>query len=119
MTCAFGADPSDFDDTGHRSARFRGGVAENYVMQQLASQGIRPYYWGTQSTYEVEFVVRTADGVVPIEVKSGRHVSATSARRFVEKYDCPYMVRVTAKNFGSEGAVRSVPLYAAGLIEAE
>ncbi len=113
---AFGAVPSDFDGTDHRSARFRGGIAENYVMQQLAARGVHPYYWGVQSTHEVEFVVKLRDGVVPIEVKSGSRVSSASAHRFAEKYGSPYVVRVTSKNFGVDRSVRSVPLYAACLL---
>lgn len=117
LASAYDALPSDLDTKDNRSARFRGGIAENYVMQQLVASGVRPYYWGSQSSYEVEFVVHGADGVIPVEVKSGRHVKATSATRFLEKYGCPYMVRVSAKDFGSSGDVRSFPLYAASLIE--
>lgn len=110
------AEPADFGGKDHRSARFRGGVAENYVMQQLASARAAAYYWGAQSTYEVEFVVRIGDDVVPVEVKSGERVRSTSAKRFAEKYNCPYIVHVTAKNFGATDNVRSVPLYAAVLL---
>ena len=113
---AYDAVPADLDDRGTRSARFRGGMAENYVMQQLVASGQRPYYWGAQSTYEVEFVLRLRDGIVPIEVKSGTHVRSTSAKRFAQKYGCPYVLRVTGKNFGAMGEVRNVPLYAACLI---
>ncbi|HIY50417.1 MAG TPA: DUF4143 domain-containing protein [Candidatus Olsenella avicola] len=84
-------------------------MAENYVMQQLVASGQRPYYWGAQSTYEVEFVPRLRDGIVPIEVKSGTHVRSTSAKRFAQKYGCPYVLRVTGKNFGAMGEVRNVP----------
>ena len=91
-------------------------MAENYVMQQLVASGQRPYYWGARSTYEVEFVLRLRDGIVPIEVKSGTHVRFTSAKRFAKKYGCPYVLRVTGKNFGAMGEVRNVPLYAACLI---
>lgn len=110
------AEPGDFDDGGRRSARFRGGVAENYVMQQLAAARAAAYYWGAQSTYEVEFVVRIGDDIVPVEVKSGERVRSTSAKRFAEKYRCPYIVHVTAKNFRATDAVKSVPLYAAVLL---
>lgn len=116
LTRAYDARLEDFDDAGAKTARFRGGVAENYVMQQLLAAGVKPYYWGAQSTYEVEFVVRAKEGVVPVEVKSGKRVRSTSALRFAEKYDCPYIVKTTAKNFGAEGKVRSVPLYAACLL---
>lgn len=116
LTCAYDAGPEDFGGKDHQTARFRGGVAENYVMQQLVARGIRPYYWGAQSTYEVEFVVRTGAGVVPVEVKSGRRVRSTSAQRFAEKYDCPYVIRVSERDFGATENVRAIPLYAAGLI---
>ena len=116
LSCAYDALPQDFDGTGHRTARFRGGMAENFVMQQLVAAGVKPYYWGQQSTYEVEFVASLGGEVVPIEVKSGRRVKSTSAARFAEKYGCSRILRLSAKNFGADGVVRSIPLYAAGLI---
>ena len=116
LTSWYRAELGDFAGKDHRSARFRGGVAENYVMQQLASAQAAAYYWGAQSTYEVEFVVRIGDDIVPVEVKSGERVRSTSAKRFAEKYGCPYIVHMTAKNFGSTDDVRSIPLYAAVLL---
>ena len=91
-------------------------MAENYVMQQLVAGGMTPYYWGRQSTYEVEFVVSLGGEVVPVEVKSGRRVKATSAARFAEKYGCRRILRLSAKNFGADGNVCRLPLYAACLI---
>ena len=119
LAAAYQARPSDFDGTDHRSARFRGGMAENYVMQQLVSTETKPYYWGMQSTYEVEFVVQMPSGIVPVEVKSGAPVSSPSALRFADKYGSPEVIRVTAKNFGRSDSVRNVPLYAALLIGEE
>lgn len=116
LTSWYRAQPDDFGGKDRRSAHFRGGVAENYVMQQLAAAQAAAYYWGAQSTYEVEFVVRIGDDVVPIEVKSGERVKSTSAKRFAEKYGCPYIVHMTAKNFGATDAVKSIPLYAAILL---
>ena len=116
LASAYDAVPADLDGKDHRSARFRGGIAENYVMQQLIASGARPYYWGTQSTYEVEFVLNMSEGVVPVEVKSADNVRSTSAKRFAEKYRSPYIIRVTSKNFGQTDLIRNVPLYAASLI---
>lgn len=116
LTSWYRAEPTDFEGKDHRSAKFRGGVAENYVMQQLASAQAAAYYWGAQSTYEVEFVVRIGEDVVPIEVKSGKRVRSTSAKRFAEKYGCPYIVHLSAKNFGVTDNTRSIPLYAAVLL---
>lgn len=116
LTCSYDAGPEDFLGKDHQTARFRGGVAENYVMQQLVASGLRPYYWGMQSAYEVEFVLNLGEGVLPVEVKSGRHVRSTSAMRFAEKYECPYVIRVSERDFGATEDVRAVPLYAACLL---
>ena len=50
---------------------------------------------------------------VPIEVKSGTNVSSRSLEAYRRAYNPPYVMRVSAKNFGFERGIRSVPPYAA------
>lgn len=98
------------------SARFRGALTENYVMQALTANNIPTYYWasGEGAQYEVEFITQTGLGqLVPIEVKSGGNVRATSLKRFMSKADAPYAIRISSKNYGYENNLFSVPLYAA------
>ncbi len=96
------------------NANVRGGIAENFVMQQLVACGAAPLYWGTASRLEVDFVLDMGQaGVVPVEVKSGKNVSAQSLNAFVRQYAPERVVRISTKNFGSEGGVTAVPLYAA------
>ena len=110
----YGALPADVLPQGGKAARFRGALAENYVMQQFASADMCPHYWGVPSKQEVDFVARNKQGdVVPIEVKSGENVRANSLKAYREKYEPPYVVRFSSKNFGNEKFVRSIPLYAA------
>ena len=116
LASAYDALPQDLDGIDHRSARFRGGMAENYVMQQLVARDAKPHYWGMQSRGEVEFLLNLDGQVTPIEVKSKTHVRAASLNTFMAKYGCARAIRVSAKNFGKEGALSSVPLYAACLI---
>lgn len=114
LTCAYDATVSDLMPADDKASVFRGAVSENYVLQQLVSRETHPYYWGTASKAEVEFIVRDAHGdIIPIEVKSGRHVTARSLTAYRAAYQPPYAVRLSAKNFGSEGGLRSIPLYAA------
>lgn len=114
LGASFQARPDDLLPSDDKASRFRGGMAENYVMQQLASRDVRPHYWGTSSRAEVEFVVRDKNGeVMPIEVKSGVNVRSSSLATYCRAYEPRYAVRVSARNFGLEGGVRSVPLYAA------
>jgi len=98
------------------SPRFRGALAENYVMQALAANELEPFYWtpGTSAQSEVEFVIQNRRGVIiPIEVKSGDNVRSISLRHYQQKTGAPYAIRLSTKNFGYENGIFSVPLYAA------
>lgn len=114
LSASYQALPEDVQPSDDKAARFRGALAENYVMQQLVSHDVLPHYWGTASRAEVEFVVRDREGnVVPIEVKSGTNVRSSSLGVYRRAYEPRYAVRISTRNFGFEGGIRSVPLYAA------
>ena len=108
-----GVSADDLLPASDRNACLRGGIAENYVMQQLQAAGMFACYWGTTSKSEVDFVVQKGNDVIPIEVKSGGNVSSRSLEAYRKAYRPPYVMRLSTKNFGREGGVRSVPLYAA------
>jgi len=92
---------------------FLGAIAENYVAQAFANNLITLLYWKNDNTAEVDFVIQKDADVIPIEVKSGMRVRSKSLRIFMEKYNCPYGIRISKKNFGFENSIKSVPLYAA------
>ena len=48
---------------------FLGSVAENYVGQALAANGIALRYWKNDNTQEVEFILQDGMNVIPVEVK--------------------------------------------------
>ena len=98
---------------------FAGALTENYVAQAMAANGVTLYSWASPGKAEVDFVYQTRDGdVVPIEVKAADNVRSKSLSRFIELYSPPQAVRLTTKQFGVDGAVRSVPLYGAWLLGA-
>lgn len=88
------------------------GIVQNYVMQQLVSLGFEPYYWESNGKAEIDFVIQTKDGVIPIECKYANNVQAKSLGVFVSKYHPSYSIRVSTKNFGFENNIKSIPLYA-------
>ena len=91
----------------------KGAIAENYVAQQLAACGIRLYYWEAKEKGEVDFLIQTEEGVIPIECKAGENVRSMSlTRSYIPKYSPAWSIRISAKNFGFENNVKSVPLYA-------
>jgi len=92
---------------------FIGAIAENYVAQAFAANSIPLFYWKNDNTAEMDFVIQKGLDVIPVEVKSGLRVHSKSLGIFVEKYKCPYSIRISKKNFGFENGIKSVPLYAA------
>ena len=117
LTALYGAAPQDLDPRADKGVRFRGSITENYVLQQLLASGIKTYYWGQASQSEVEFVFRNSQNeAIPIEVKSGKNVTARSLSAYRSAYQPPYVIRCSRKNFGEDRGIKSVPLYAAHCI---
>jgi predicted AAA+ superfamily ATPase len=91
---------------------FLGVMSENYVAQALTANGIPLFYWKNENTAELDFVLQIGGQVIPVEVKKGSRTKSVSMNLFVKKYNCPYAIRVSKKNFGFENNIKSVPLYA-------
>jgi predicted AAA+ superfamily ATPase len=91
----------------------KGAIAENYVATALKTNGYEPYYWESEGKAEVDFIIQNKQGqIIPIEVKSSENVKAKSLSRFLKLYQPEFGFKVSAKNFGFEGNVYSIPLYA-------
>ena len=96
---------------------FKGGLTENYVCSQLAASGLRLYYWTSGNQAEVDFVTRLGQDIIPIEVKSASHTQSRSLASYAASYRPAYCIRISAKNFGFENEIKSIPLYAAFCIK--
>ena len=91
---------------------FMGALTENYVAQAFAANGLPLYYWRSENTAEVDFVLQLGAEVVPVEVKVGVDVRSKSLGIFMERYKCGRAFRISWRNFGEANGVKSVPLYA-------
>lgn len=92
---------------------FKGALAENYIMQALVINGFSPYYWSSPGKAELDFVFQDKQGnIIPLEGKSADNVRAKSLKSYISLYRPPYSIRVSAKNFGFENGIKSIPLYA-------
>lgn len=109
----FGLNPNIIMAREERLNNFKGALTENYVMQALVCNGIKPYYWTSNGKAELDFVFQDRAGnIIPLECKLGESVKSKSLTEFIKKYSVPYSIRVSAKNFGFENNIKSVPLYA-------
>ncbi len=98
--------PSSFDG-------FKGALAENYIMQALVVNGVAPYYWESPGKAELDFLFQNRQGdIIPLEAKSATNVKAKSLMKYIDTYKPPFAIRVSAKNFGYENGIKSIPLYA-------
>ena len=76
------------------------------------------HYWVSNSQAEVDFFAEDASGgIVAVETKSGTSVKAKSLGVFLGRYQESRAIRISEKNFGTPGPVRSVPLFAACFVE--
>lgn len=106
--------------------KFLGVVAENYVACALQNKikllNRTLFYWKNGSrdeSAEVDFLIATDDGNIPLEVKSGVNTASKSLDVFITKYDPKYSYRTSEKAlaFDPKKSIRSVPLYAVFCIE--
>ena len=91
---------------------FRGGLTENYVNSQLTAAGLHPYYYEEEGKAEIDFILEQNGKVLPVEVKSSEHTTSRSLKYYVNKYAPDKAIRISAKNFGTEGGIQAIPLYA-------
>ena len=98
---------------------YRGAVSENYaacaLQGKIQSLFEELHYWKTdekKGSSEVDFLLATNDGTIPLEVKSSENVRSKSLRVFCDRFHPAYAIRTSAKNFGFENGIKSVPFYA-------
>lgn len=97
----------------HTFDGFKGALVENYIMQALVANGIKPYYWSSPGKAELDFLFQDKQGnIIPLEGKAADNVRSRSLRSYVSIYEPEYAIRVSAKNFGFENNIKSIPLYA-------
>lgn len=91
----------------------RGAMTEQFVLQQIiAETGKKPYYFSAQnSRMEIDFIIQSSNGIIPIEVKAEENLRAKSLRVFCEKYPHEYAVRFSMSDYREQDWMINVPLY--------
>ena len=78
---------------------------------------VQLFYWESDSKAEIDFIIQDYDKEIPIEVKANHQVKSRSLSVYVQKYKPDYSIRISAKKFGFENNIKSVPLYAVFCIQ--
>jgi predicted AAA+ superfamily ATPase len=91
---------------------FMGAVVENYIAQSLVANGYTLYYWTSNYSAELDFVIQKGSDMVGIEVKKSKSTKSKSLGEFIQKYKPSYSIRFSEKNFGQSKGILAVPHYA-------
>jgi predicted AAA+ superfamily ATPase len=102
-----------FSEQDRLFTEFKGALTENYVHQSLIRNfEVPPRYW-SKAPHEVDFIIQREGDIIPIEVKAGENIRATSIKRYAKEYEkeTPLMVRCSMRNLSYDGRVLNVPLF--------
>ena len=92
---------------------FKGALTEQYILQQLISEGAtEPYYYSTvNSKGEIDFLLQGKTSIVPVEVKAEENLRAKSLKAFVDKYKPKFAVRTSMSDYRKQDWITNIPLY--------
>lgn len=91
---------------------FKGALTENYIAQELiATKHKELYYWTSEGTAEVDFLLEEGHEIYPLEVKAGASQKKKSLLVYNQKYAPSQLIRSTTMNLKHDGNVYNYPLY--------
>ena len=100
---------------------YKGYFAENFVLNEHLARSAEALYAWQEGTSEIEFLLQSDNGVVPVEVKAGLNTKAKSLAVFRGKYPVHAALLLSASPMGSSptaGGRWLLPLYLAGRLDA-
>ncbi|MDD9199535.1 ATP-binding protein [Aliivibrio sp. S2MY1] len=104
----------NYKEIKQQGYEYKGYIAENFVQQEFAAQGVDPTFsWG-DARAEIEFVATDKQGnVLPIEVKSGKRTRAKSLQSYITKCQPVKTIKLTGTQGSSALETKNIvlPLY--------
>lgn len=108
---------------------YKGALTEQYVQQQLLAEGHddKTYYWARERN-EIDFLLTTDRGIVPLEAKAGVNLNSKSLHVFCKRFGFKLAVRTSMHTYqrntvtptgGEPYEIIELPLYALSQLHAE
>lgn len=93
---------------------YKGGMTEQYVLQQMKSKGIEGIYYHTtdQSRLEIDFLIQREGKLLPIEVKAEGNVRSNSLSMLLQSHKELHAERYSMLPYKEQESMTNVPLYA-------
>lgn len=99
---------------------YKGAIYENIIADVLVKQGYELFYYKNEkSTLEMDFFVRDAKSLIPVEVKANDNATI-SLRNLIEKEsyeDIRYGIKLCNRNIGFNGKFFTFPYFCSFLLK--
>ena len=94
-------------------ATYKGALYENVVADMLRKSGYGLYYYiNEKSTLEMDFFIRSANSLIPIEVKASDNTSKSLQKLTDGRYTyIKYGIKLCHKNIGFNGKYYTIPYF--------
>lgn len=89
---------------------YLGMIVENYVANIISKYYHNVFYY-QKNTAEVDFLIETINGIIPIEVKAGNNKRSKSLNVYMHSNKPVYAIRVSRHNYGFANNIKSIPIY--------
>lgn len=92
---------------------YKGALYENVVSDMLRKAGYGLYYYRNEkSTIEIDFMVRSAESLIPVEVKADNNASRSLTKLTDGSYnDVKFGIKLCNKNIGFNGRFYTIPYF--------
>lgn len=92
---------------------YKGAFTEQYVLQQLLASNINNIYYYSSDTSRMErdFIIQQKGTLVPIEVKGGTSIKATSLHNYLKQHQDIPAVRFSMLPYRKRENITNMPLY--------
>lgn len=107
-------DPANVLINNQVFSEYKGGMTEEYVLQELKSHGVAPicYHNSANSRLEIDFLIQCKGNLLPIEVKAEGNVRANSLATLLRSTPELNAVRFSMLPYKQQEQLLCVPLYA-------
>ena len=95
--------------------QFKGPMAENFILQQIRSSfDVEPKFLSYSDTGDIDFLLQNGMDIIPVEVKSGENVRATTFSNYIVKYSPKHAIKYSKLEYQKSEKFTHIPLYLAG-----
>ena len=99
---------------------YKGAIYENIVSDMLVKEGYKLYFYkNIKGTIEMDFFIRDADSLIPVEVKANDNATA-SLNNLIDSdqyKDIKYGIKLCNKNIGFNGKFYTFPYFLTFLLK--